>query len=189
MQLGKLQQQVVFFVVRVWGLTDCSAQFPAMQSFDCAATRVYACGMGRGLHAEYGVCQLLCLPCPRILICRLSGTVVGGLQKIFTNFSQMSSQLSGPVAIVASGAEIVRTDSAGLFQFCAIININLAFVNLLPLPALDGGFLLLLAVEAVRGGKKLPVALEQGVMASGLLLLVTAGIGLIVRDTLNLLPP
>lgn len=127
----------------------------------------------------------VCVPgCPR----RLSSTVVGGLQKIVTNFSQASQQLSGPVAIVASGAEIVRTDAAGLFQFCAIININLAFVNLLPLPALDGGFLLLLALEALRGGKKLPAALEQGVMASGLLLLMTAGVGLIVRDTINLLP-
>ncbi len=45
-------------------------------------------------------------------------------------------------------------------QFCAIININLAIVNLLPLPALDGGYLLLLAVEALRG-KKLPDKLEQ----------------------------
>ena len=42
------------------------------------------------------------------------------------------------MAIVAAGSEIARTDAAGLFQFCAIVNINLAAVNLLPLPALDG---------------------------------------------------
>lgn len=46
-------------------------------------------------------------------------------------------------------------------QFCAIININLAVVNTLPLPALDGGYMLLLAVEALRGGKKLPEKFEQ----------------------------
>lgn len=76
--------------------------------------------------------------------------------------------------------------SPGLFQFCAIVNINLAAVNLLPLPALDGGYLLLLAIEALRG-KKLPQALEQGVMASGLLVMMFLGVGLVIRDTINLL--
>lgn len=46
-------------------------------------------------------------------------------------------------------------------QFCAIVNINLAVVNTLPLPALDGGYLVLLALEALRGGKKLPEKFEQ----------------------------
>jgi len=117
---------------------------------------------------------------------RLSGTVFKGLVQIVTNFSKMVGQLSGPVAIVAAGSEIARTDAAGLFQFCAIVNINLAAVNILPLPALDGGYLVLLAVEAARGGKKLPPGVEQGVMASGLLVLLVAGIGLVIRDTVNL---
>lgn len=117
---------------------------------------------------------------------RITGIVLGGLKSIFTNFAGMASQISGPVAIVAKGSEIARTDSAGLFQFCAIVNINLAAVNLLPLPALDGGYLLLLGIEALRG-KKLPQALEQGVMASGLLLMMFLGVGLVIRDTINLL--
>lgn len=113
--------------------------------------------------------------------------MLGGLKAIITNFSGMASQISGPVAIVAKGSEIARTDSAGLYQFAAIVNINLAAVNLLPLPALDGGYLLLLAIEAARGGKKLPQALEQGVMAGGLLMMMFLGAGLVVRDTINLL--
>jgi RIP metalloprotease RseP len=117
---------------------------------------------------------------------RLGSTVLNGLKQIFTNFGSMAGQLSGPVAIVAAGSEIARTDVAGLFQFCAIVNINLAIVNVLPLPALDGGYLLLLALEAVRG-KKLPDGLEQGFMASGLLLMLVLGVGLAIRDTLNLL--
>jgi RIP metalloprotease RseP len=117
---------------------------------------------------------------------RLGSTVLNGLKQIFTNFSSMSGQLSGPVAIVAAGSEIARTDVAGLFQFCAIVNINLAIVNVLPLPALDGGYLMLLLLEAVRG-KKLPDGIEQGVMASGLLLMLMLGVGLTIRDTLNLL--
>ena len=51
--------------------------------------------------------------------------------------------------------------------------------------ALDGGYLALLAVEGLRG-KKLPKGLEQGIMASGLVLLMGLGGVLIVRDTINL---
>jgi len=120
---------------------------------------------------------------------RLAGTVTDGLRRIVTNFTGVAGQISGPVAIVAAGSEIAKTDSAGMFQFCAIVNINLAVVNMLPLPALDGGYLALLALEAVRGGQKLPEKFEQGVMASGLLLLMAMGFGLVIKDTLSLLPP
>lgn len=118
---------------------------------------------------------------------RLTGTVVGGLTQIVTNFAATADQVSGPVAIVATGAEVARNDATGLYQFAAIVNINLAVVNVLPLPALDGGYLALLVVEAARGGKKLPEELEQAVQSSGFLLLLTLGVWLIVRDTLKLI--
>ncbi|GAQ90759.1 membrane-associated Zn-dependent proteases [Klebsormidium nitens] len=117
---------------------------------------------------------------------RLTGIVLDGLRQIFFNFGGTADKLSGPVAIVALGADVARNDVTGLFQFAALININLAIVNLLPLPALDGGYLALLVVEGIRGGKKLPEGLEQRIMASGLLLLLSLGLFLTVKDTLNL---
>ncbi|CAL5226212.1 g9051 [Coccomyxa viridis] len=116
---------------------------------------------------------------------RLTGIVVGGLQQIVTNFEKSKESLSGPVAIVAVGAEVARSDVANLFQFAAILNINLAVINILPLPALDGGYLALLVAEAVRG-KKLPQGVEQGIMASGFLLITGVGLLLVFRDALNL---
>ena len=50
------------------------------------------------------------------------------------NFDKTKDSLSGPVAIVAVGAEVARSDVAGLYQFAAILNINLAIINVLPLP-------------------------------------------------------
>ncbi len=117
---------------------------------------------------------------------RLLATVLDGLWQVFFNFAQTADKLSGPVAIVAVGAEVARADIAGLFQFAAIVNINLAVVNTLPLPALDGGYLALIALEALRGGKKLPHGIEQGIMSSGVLLLLALGVMLMVRDTINL---
>ena len=64
------------------------------------------------------------------------------------NFNGVKNQVSGPVAIVAAGAEVARVDFAGLYQFAAIVSINLAVVNALPLPALDGGYMLLLVSPA-----------------------------------------
>jgi membrane-associated protease RseP (regulator of RpoE activity) len=77
---------------------------------------------------------------------------------------------------------------AGLYSYAALVNINLAVVNVLPLPALDGGYLLLLAIEATRRGQKLPEEVEATFQISGFLLLMGTGIFLIVRDTINMLP-
>lgn len=116
----------------------------------------------------------------------LAGTVFDGLKQTFMNFSQSAGKVSGPVAIIAVGAEVARSNSDGLFQFAAVINLNLAAINLLPLPALDGGSLALLLVEAARGGRKIPREVEQRIMSSGILVVLMLGLFLIVRDTLNL---
>jgi membrane-associated protease RseP (regulator of RpoE activity) len=68
----------------------------------------------------------------------LFSTVVRGLGQFVSNFKETASNVSGPVAILAVGSEVARTDATGLFRFAALININLAVVNVLPLPALDG---------------------------------------------------
>eukprot|EP00249_Psilotum_nudum_P011017 c22919_g1_i1 orf=24-332(+) len=91
-----------------------------------------------------------------------------------------------PVAIVATGAEFARSDLVGMLHCAVIVNINLAVVKLLPLPALDCGHLAVLAVDALRGGKKLPNKVEQGITSLGMLLLIASGTFLMVKDALNL---
>ncbi|MEM9137502.1 MAG: RIP metalloprotease RseP, partial [Cyanobacteria bacterium P01_F01_bin.42] len=115
-------------------------------------------------------------------VCKLT---VLGFGRLISNFQEAASQLSGPVAIVAMGADIAKSDAANLLQFAALISINLAFINILPLPALDGGQLFFLFIEGVRG-KPLPMQLQQGVMQTGIVFIMGLGILLIVRDTVNL---
>jgi membrane-associated protease RseP (regulator of RpoE activity) len=110
---------------------------------------------------------------------------VQGFGQLISNFKETATQVSGPVAIVAIGADIARSDISRLLQFGALISINLAVINILPLPALDGGQLAFLLVEALRG-KPLPNEVQQGVMQTGLFLLLGLGMFLIVRDTANL---
>ena len=58
-------------------------------------------------------------------------------------------------------------------------------MNILPLPALDGGQLAFLLFEAILG-KPLPVKIQETVMQTGLFLLLGLGVFLIIRDTANL---
>jgi membrane-associated protease RseP (regulator of RpoE activity) len=116
---------------------------------------------------------------------RLTKLTLQGFGQLIANFQENAQQVAGPVAIVAVGAQLAKSDLGNLFQFGALISINLAIINILPLPALDGGQLAFLAVEGLRG-KPLPNKVQEGIMQTGLFLLLSLGIFLIVRDTANL---
>ena len=79
------------------------------------------------------------------------------------------NNLSGPVGIVAAIGQAVSIDWETLFSLLALITINLGIFNLLPLPALDGGRLVFLIVEAIRR-KPVPPEKEGMVHAIGLML-------------------
>jgi RIP metalloprotease RseP len=108
-----------------------------------------------------------------------------GFVSLVTNFSQVAGQVAGPVKIVEQGAGLVSNNAASIFPFTAIISINLAIINILPLPALDGGQLAFLLIEGLRG-KPLPQRFQESVMQTGIVLLLGLGIFLIVRDTTQL---
>ncbi|TQR20955.1 RIP metalloprotease RseP [Psychrobacillus vulpis] len=73
----------------------------------------------------------------------LLGTLVSG------NFS--IDDLSGPVGIYKATEEVAQSGVYNLMHWAAILSINLGIMNLLPLPALDGGRLLFFLFEAIRG--------------------------------------
>lgn len=116
---------------------------------------------------------------------RIAVLTVQGFGQLISNFGETAKQVSGPVAIVAIGADIASSNAGNLFQFAALISINLAIINILPLPALDGGQLAFLLIEGLRG-KPLPTKIQDGIMQTGLMLLLGLGIFLILRDTANL---
>lgn len=62
-----------------------------------------------------------------------------------------AGDLHGVLAVVAIGAEIAKQDWSQLFNFMILISLDLAIINLVPWPALDGGHLAFMAYEAVRG--------------------------------------
>ena len=89
-------------------------------------------------------------------------------------FRDAPAPFSGPVGIVSGSKEAV--DLAGLdalIPLAALLSISLAIFNILPIPALDGGRLLFVIIEIIRGGKKIPAEKERLVHVLGFALLIT----------------
>lgn len=74
----------------------------------------------------------------------------GLLKGIFTG-SGVSADLAGPIGIAALTGQVARMGFIYIMQFTAILSINLAIINALPFPALDGGRLLFLLIEKIKG--------------------------------------
>jgi len=75
---------------------------------------------------------------------------------------------SGPVGIAQATGEIAKVGGfISLLQFAALLSLNLAILNLFPLPMLDGGRLMFLGIEVVRGGKRVSSKRERFVHAAG----------------------
>lgn len=115
----------------------------------------------------------------------LTRRTVEGFASLVTHFGETASQVSGPVKIVEMGATLARQGGGSLFLFTALISINLAVLNALPLPLLDGGQFALLLVEGLRG-RPLPERFQNAFMQSGFVLLVGLSVVLIVKDTSQL---
>ena len=115
----------------------------------------------------------------------LTSRTVAGFVTLATHFGETAGQVSGPVKIVEMGASLAKQGGSSLFIFTALISINLAVLNALPLPLLDGGQLALLLLEGLRG-KPLPERFQMAFMQSGFVFLVGLSVVLIVKDTSQL---
>ncbi|MEJ2334810.1 MAG: RIP metalloprotease RseP [Gemmatimonadales bacterium] len=97
-----------------------------------------------------------------------------------------AKEVGGPILIGQLSGRAARAGFWSLLSFMAIISVNLAILNLLPVPVLDGGHLTFLAFEAVRG-KALSVEQRIRLTQVGLVLVVGLMVWVITNDVLRLL--
>ncbi|PKL80565.1 MAG: RIP metalloprotease RseP [Candidatus Melainabacteria bacterium HGW-Melainabacteria-1] len=95
------------------------------------------------------------------------------------------NQVGGLVEVVHMGSKVSQTGFTQLMYFAALISIELAILNILPIPALDGGHLMLLVIEALRG-KPLSRSIEEKLHYTGFILLIGLGVFLIFKDVWGL---
>ena len=75
----------------------------------------------------------------------------GGLFKDMFSGVNVGDQLAGPIGIANITGQAARLGFVYLLQFTALLSLNLAVINILPVPALDGGRVLFLLIEKLRG--------------------------------------
>ena len=95
------------------------------------------------------------------------------------------SGVAGPVGIVGMVGDVRELGFAYLLTFAALISINLAIINLLPIPALDGGRIVFVAIEAITRRRVSPRFFNT-VNTAGFLLLILLMVVITFRDVKNL---
>ena len=111
--------------------------------------------------------------------------MVTGLWQIATGRRSVK-ELGGPVKIAKFSGEQLSLGWANFVGFAALISINLAFINLLPIPALDGGHLAFYAAEAVRRKPASPRS-QEWAFRTGIAFVLALMLFVTVNDVASLL--
>jgi regulator of sigma E protease len=101
--------------------------------------------------------------------------------RIFMHPAELLKNMGGPVAVVKVGQTAAKEGWVTMARFAGIISLNLAIFNLLPIPALDGGRLLMIVLEKIIGRKRV-VKFERYANSIGMILLLALLIGMTIKD-------
>jgi regulator of sigma E protease len=105
------------------------------------------------------------------------------IKKIVTGQAS-AKMIGGPLFIAQQSGKEAEKGATSLFFFMAILSINLAVLNVMPIPILDGGHLLFLLIERIKGS---PVSIKARAIAqqAGLVLLLTLIVFVTYNDILR----
>lgn len=101
---------------------------------------------------------------------------------------ESARQLSGPIGIAQVSGEVAQAGIVPLIYLVAILSVSIGLLNLLPIPLLDGGFLMFFAYEAIRG-KALPERAQMMGFRVGLTFVAVLSVFVAVNDITKILFP
>jgi regulator of sigma E protease len=111
----------------------------------------------------------------------LTKLVVRSLGMIITGKVDIRKGLAGPIGIAKMTSESAKSGFGALLMFAAFLSLNLGFLNILPIPVLDGGHIVFLAIEAVKR-KPLTIKTRLIVQQIGMALLLALMVFFIFND-------
>jgi regulator of sigma E protease len=109
------------------------------------------------------------------------------LKRVAVDRTVSPRNLSGPVGILHFGTIVAQRGYDWLLWFLAMLSANLAVVNFLPIPILDGGHMVFLIYEKIRG-KPPSRAVQEGALWLGLLFLACFVVFVTFNDITRLIP-
>lgn len=107
------------------------------------------------------------------------------LWRMLTGKLSMRESVTGPLGIFDITSKAASLGMIAVLHLIAILNVSLAIFNLLPLPVLDGGHILFLAIEKIRG-KTLSIKVERLITQIGVTLIVSLSVFVTYNDILRL---
>jgi regulator of sigma E protease len=113
-----------------------------------------------------------------------SSMIGGTLVRLFQG-RVSPNDLGGPILIVQEASRQAQTGLQPLVFFLALISVNLGILNLLPIPVLDGGHLLFMGYEAVRG-RPLPLRVREMALQAGVVFIGALMIFVVFNDILRI---
>lgn len=119
---------------------------------------------------------------------QLTITFVSLFYQLFKNLlltGHLIGEIAGPVGIASLTHQMTKLGLVYVLQFTALFSINLAILNILPFPALDGGRLLFLAIEKIKGSP-IKAKTEQLVNGLGFAILIALMILITFKDIVKL---
>ena len=108
-----------------------------------------------------------------------------GIKKLISGSLPLSS-LGGPIAIANVAGDAAKAGCMVFFLTMSLISVNIGMLNLLPIPSLDGGTLLLLTIDAIYG-KELPKSLQSAIQKVGIVFLLILIVLVFYNDILRVL--
>ena len=143
----------------------------------------------RGIVARRGVGPVDALVTGTRATVAMAGSIVGVVRGLFTGNVGVGS-LGGPIAIARVSVEAAQGGLEIFLSLIAFLSINIAVLNLLPIPVLDGGQILIHVLEAIKGSPFSPRAREY-ILRAGLALILMLVVIVMYNDiralTLSLL--
>jgi regulator of sigma E protease len=115
---------------------------------------------------------------------RIAALTLQSLFKLITREISVDT-LGGPIMIAQVAGKQAEMGLSHLIHFMAVLSVNLTLLNLLPIPVLDGGHLVFLFLEAVRG-KPVAVKHREVAQAVGMMLILTLMVFVFYHDLLRL---
>ena len=111
--------------------------------------------------------------------------MINGFVKIFQGKEEASKAIGGPIKIFQLSGQTGAMGWETFMRFMALISLSLALMNILPIPALDGGHLFILIIESVAR-RDLSYKLKMNIQQAGFALLIGFMVFAVYNDVMNL---
>jgi regulator of sigma E protease len=114
---------------------------------------------------------------------KLGLDIMGSFGKLISNKVSLK-EVGGPISIIRAGSEAAKGGLVSFLMFSALLSMNLAVINILTIPSLDGGHIAIFLFERISG-KEISEPIKERIFTVGFILLVSLMLMVIVTDVIK----